>query len=87
MTKKLKHWTYQNVTDFLKENKFDYGGELADGTQMWITYLEHDGPDRIVEVKPISGVYTSKIMNEMVRMSNIPLAEWREWGKDLFEGN
>lgn len=76
MTEKLKHWTYQNVTDFLKEKGFDYGGELADGMQMWITYLEHNGPDRIVEVKPISGFYSLKAMRTMIRRSGIDEKVW-----------
>jgi len=82
MAKKIKYWTYQLVADFLKEKKFDYGGELADGTQMWITYLEHNGPDRIVEVKPISRFYSPKAMRTMIRQSGIPKEEWCKWTKN-----
>jgi hypothetical protein len=79
MPRKLNNWSYQDVTDFLKENGFSFFEELKGPRQAWIKLQEGGEPDRIVEIRFRSGNYTERIMKSIIRQSGIGETDWTEW--------
>src|ERR1035441_7838023 len=49
MTRRLRNWTYRDVTDFLREHGFRFFEELDGSHERWIKREEDDEPDRLLE--------------------------------------
>jgi hypothetical protein len=79
MTRKLNNWSYQDVTDFLKENGFSFFEELKGSRQAWIKLQEGGEPDRIVELNFRGGNYSERTMKNIIRQSGIVETDWTEW--------
>jgi len=79
MTRKFNNWSYQHVTDFLKENGFSFFDELKSSRQAWIKLQEGGEPDRIVELSFRHGDYSEKTMKSIIRQSGIVEKDWTEW--------
>ena len=79
MTRKLNNWSFQHVTDFLKENGFSFFEELKGSRQAWIKLQDGGEPDRIVELNFRAGEYPVKTMKSIIRQSGIAEGDWTEW--------
>ena len=79
MTRKLHNWSYQHVTDFLKENGFSFFEELKGSRQAWIKLQDSGEPDRIVEINFRTDNYPAKMMKTIIRQSGISERDWTEW--------
>jgi hypothetical protein len=77
MPRKLNKWSYQHVTDFLKEYGFVFFEELK-GRRVW-TKLQDGEPDRFVELSIKSEKYSARTMKSIIRQSGIIEANWMEW--------
>jgi hypothetical protein len=67
MARKLNNWSYQDVTDFLKENGFSFFEELKGSRRARIKLQEGGEPDRIVEISFRHGNYSEKTMKSIIR--------------------
>jgi hypothetical protein len=74
---KLNNWSYQSVTDFLKERGFVFFDELK-GRRVW-TKLQDGEPDRFVELSVGSEKYSARTMKSIIRQSGIVEEDWIEW--------
>ena len=81
MTRRLHNWTYENVTDFLKENGFGFFKEVKGSHQAWIKRGLDDVPDVVVGLHFTGGSYSIKAMKRMVRDSGISEEEWLKWSR------
>ena len=79
MTRKLDNWSYQHVTDFLKENGFSFFEELKGSRRAWIKLQDGGDPDRIVEISFRHGNYPERTMKNIIRQSGIVETDWTEW--------
>jgi len=77
MPRKLTNWSYQSVTDFLKEHGFVFFEELK-GRRIW-TLLQDGEPDRFVELSIRSKKDSLRTMKSIIRQSGIIEADWIEW--------
>jgi len=77
--RRLNNWSYQNVTDFLKENGFSFFEELPGSHERWIKRGADDVPDRRVEVKFIHREYPVRTLKTIIRQSGINQKEWTKW--------
>jgi len=77
MPKKLNNWSYQRVTDFLKEHGFMFFDELK-GRRVW-TKLQDGEPDKFVELNVRSDKYSARTMKGIIRQSGIVEEDWVEW--------
>jgi len=77
MPRKLNNWSYQHVTDFLKDHGFVFFEELK-GRRVW-TKLENGEPVRFVELSIKSKKYVAKTMKSIIRQSGIVVEDWIEW--------
>jgi hypothetical protein len=80
MTRRLHNWSYDNVTDFLRENGFSFYKEVGGSHQAWIKRGEHEVPDRIVGMHFTSKSYLLGTMKRMIRESGIEQDVWIKWG-------
>jgi hypothetical protein len=78
MIKKLNHWTYEGVINFLKDNGFAYFDEVPGVGKAWMNFHKNGEPDRIVEVKQIDGFYSRGAIKKMIRQSGITEQRWLE---------
>jgi hypothetical protein len=78
MTRKLNNWSYQHVTDFLKENGFSFFEELKGSRQAWIKLQEGGELDRIVEITFRRGNYPQRTIKSIIRQSGIAEGDWIE---------
>ena len=79
MTRRLRNWTYRDVTDFLREHGFSFFEELDGSHERWIKRGENDEPDRLVEVNFNKKSYNTKTLKAMIRPSGIDQDEWIKW--------
>ena len=79
MPRKLHNWSYQHVTEFLKENGFSFFEELKGARQAWIKLQEGSEPDRIVEISFRHDNYPARTMKSIIRQSGIVEKDWIEW--------
>ena len=77
MPRKINDWSYQHVTDFLKEHGFVFFDELK-GRRVW-TKLQDDEPERFVELSISSEKYSAKTMKSIIRQSGIVEKDWIDW--------
>ena len=77
MARRLNNWSYQDVTDFLKENRFSFFEELDDH-QVWVK-LQRGRPVRFVEFDFRSGKYPVETMEDIISQSGIVEKDWIEW--------
>ena len=78
MPRRLRNWSYNEVTDFLSENGFSFLKELGGSHQAWVKRGE---PDRIVNVNFTHRSYPIKTLKTMIRQSGIDETEWRRWAE------
>jgi len=76
MPRKLNNWSYQSVTDFIKEHGFVFFDELK-GSRVW-TKLQDGEPDRFVELSVRSEKYSARTMKGIIRQSGIIEKHWIE---------
>lgn len=79
MARRLHNWSYENVTDFLKENGLNFYKEVGGSHQAWIKRGQDKGPDRIVGMHFTRGSYRVKTMKRMILQSGINESEWLKW--------
>jgi hypothetical protein len=80
MTRNLRNWNYQNVTNFLRENGFSFSKPLKGSHQEWRKPGENGEPDIIVEVNFSHRSYPVKTLKIFIRHSEIDASEWIKWG-------
>ena len=80
MPRRLRNWGYKNVTDFLKENGFNYEKPLKGSHQAWIKRGEGGVADRRVEISIPRDSYLPKTLKAMILQSGIDEKEWFKWG-------
>lgn len=80
MTRRSHNWSYDNVTDFLKENGFSLYKEIGGSHQAWIKRGNDKVPDRIVGMHFTSKSYLVGTMKRMIRESGIDEGMWIKWG-------
>ena len=76
MPRSLSRWTYQDVTNFLTDNGFDFFDEVDGLGEAWMNFQENGEPNRIVEVRFIHAFYKPKQLKRIIRQSGIPEEEW-----------
>ena len=76
--RRLRNWTYRDVTDFLKENGFSFSHEMRGSHQAWTRKLE-EGGEIVVEINFTHKSYPPKTLKTMVRQSGICTEEWIKW--------
>jgi predicted RNA binding protein YcfA (HicA-like mRNA interferase family) len=79
MTRRLHNWSYNNVTDFLKENGFSFYKEVGGSHEAWIKRGDNKVPDRVVGMHFTSKIYLIGTMKRMIRESGIGEDEWIKW--------
>lgn len=79
MTRRLRNWTYRDVTDFLKENGFSFTKELGGSHQAWEALEKEDKPARRVEVTFRHNSYPVGTLKTMIQQSGISEKRWIEW--------
>jgi predicted RNA binding protein YcfA (HicA-like mRNA interferase family) len=79
MTRRLRNWTYREITAFLKEHGFSYLEPLKGSHERWIKRGENGVADRIVEVNFTRSAYPPKTLRTMIRQSGIFAKEWIKW--------
>jgi hypothetical protein len=79
MARRLNNWSYQDVTEFLKENGFSFFEELKGSRQAWIKLQDGGEPDRIVEFSFRTGYYPVRTMKSIIHQSGIVEKDWIEW--------
>jgi len=79
MTRRLRNWTYRDVTVFLKEHGFEYQKPLKGSHQAWFKAGKDGEPDRRVEVHLPHDSYRPKILKSMIWQSGIDETEWIRW--------
>jgi len=79
MPRRLRNWTYREVTDFLKENGFTFFKELGGSHQAWIKRGSDNLPDVVVEVNFTHGSYPIRTLKNFIRESGIHQDEWIKW--------
>ena len=80
MTRRLRNWTYRDVTTFLKEHGFEFQQPLKGSHQGWVKPGENNKPAKRVEVHIPRDSYQPKTLKFMIRQSGIDEAEWIKWG-------
>jgi len=80
MTRRLHNWSYNNVTDFLKENGFSFYKEVGGSHEAWIKRGKGEMPDRIVGMHFTTKSYPVGTMKRMIRESGIDEDVWIKWG-------
>src|ERR1044071_253703 len=76
--RRLRNWTYRNVTDFLKESGFSFSREIRGSHQAWSRRLD-EGDEIVVEINFTHKSYPPKTLKTMVNQSGIPAKEWIKW--------
>jgi hypothetical protein len=79
MPRKLRNWTYRDVTTFLKQHGFEYQKPLKGSHQAWFRKGVNGEPDRRVELHLPQDSYLPKAMKRIIRQSGIEEAEWVKW--------
>jgi predicted RNA binding protein YcfA (HicA-like mRNA interferase family) len=79
MTRRLRNWTYREITAFLKENGFRFFEPLRGSHERWIRQGENREADKIVEVNFTRSTYPPKTLKTMIRQSGIAEKEWIKW--------
>jgi hypothetical protein len=78
MTKKLIHWTYRDVADFLVENDFSFS-EVDGSVRTWVKLADNGEPERFVQVPFSTSFYSEKALKKIVGQSGIPEKDWNKW--------
>ena len=79
MTRRLRNWTYREITAFLKEHGFSFLEPLKGSHGRWSKQGENSEADRIVEVNFSHSAYPPKTLKTMIRQSGIEVKEWIKW--------
>jgi hypothetical protein len=79
MARRLHNWSYNNVTDFLKEKGFTFYREVGGSHQAWIKRGKDKAPDRIIGINFTHGSYLVGTMKRMIRESGIDQDVWIKW--------
>lgn len=79
MPRNLYHWTYEDVTEFLRTKGFEFFDDVEGVGEAWMNFQEGGEPNRIVEVKYTHAFYKPKRLKRMIRQSGIPEEEWLNW--------
>lgn len=79
MTRRLRNWTYREITAFLKEHDFGFLKPLKGSHERWIKRGENGEADRTVEVNFTRATYPPKTLRTMIRQSGIEAKEWIKW--------
>ena len=74
MTRRLRNWTYREITLFLKEHGFNYLEPLKGSHERWIKRGENGDADRVVEVNFTHSEYPPKTLRTMIRQSTMALS-------------
>ncbi|OGI64034.1 hypothetical protein A2914_02420 [Candidatus Nomurabacteria bacterium RIFCSPLOWO2_01_FULL_41_21] len=78
MPKGLLNWNFRDVTDFLKENGFEFNEQRKGSHEAWINVQTQ----AVVEINfHGSKSFRPKTLETMIRQSKIDKKIWREWTK------
>jgi hypothetical protein len=80
MSRRLHNWSYDNVTDFLKESGFTFYREVGGSHEAWIKYGKDEVPDRIIGMHFTHSSYSVGTMKRMIHACGIDEDEWIKWG-------
>jgi hypothetical protein len=79
MTNKTRLWSHQNVSDFLRENDFDFMEGLDGSKGTWVKLKRNGEPGIMFDVKFTAGNYGKRQIAQIMRLSKIPEKKWTEW--------
>jgi len=79
MPRRLRNWSYREVTDFLREKGFRFHRELGGSHQAWIRRGLENEPDTILEINFTRRSYPLGTLKTIIRQSGIDEREWRAW--------
>jgi predicted RNA binding protein YcfA (HicA-like mRNA interferase family) len=77
--RRLRNWTYRDVTVFLRTHGFSYQKPLKGSHQRWTKLGENGEPDRQVELHLPRNGYEPKTLKSMIRQSGVDVEEWLKW--------
>ena len=80
MPRRLRNWSYKNVTNFLRENGFSFYKGLKGSHQAWIKRGANGEKDIILEINFTHRPYPQGTLNTFLRKSGIDKSEWFKWG-------
>lgn len=81
MPRRLRNWSYKDVTDFLREHGFSFHKELRGSHQAWIKRAVGGEKDIILEVNFTHRPYPQGTLKTFVKKSGIDKNEWFKWGE------
>jgi predicted RNA binding protein YcfA (HicA-like mRNA interferase family) len=76
MARRLRNWTYRDVTAFLRKNGFSYLKGLKGSHQAWIKPGRDKSQNTVVEVSFTHSSYPMGTLKKMILESGIDLEEW-----------
>lgn len=79
MPRRLHNWSYNDVTDFLRENGFVFYKELKGSHEKWIKYGAEEIPNKIAEVNFRHDTYPLKTLGKIIHQSGMTKDEWIKW--------
>jgi hypothetical protein len=79
MARRLHNWSYNNVTNFLRENGFSFLKELGGSHQAWVKRGGNNEPDWRVGINFTHGSYPLVTLKRMIRQSGIDQEKWIKW--------
>jgi len=79
MPRRLRNWSYKDVTDFLRENGFSFYKELKGSHQAWIKRGIDGERDTVVELNFTHRPYPQGTLKMIIRQSGIEKGEWFKW--------
>ena len=79
MTHKPYFWSYQDVTDFLKENDFEFMEGLNGSKGAWVKLKKNGEPGVVFDFKFTPTSYSKKEIKRIIRLSEIPESKWIDW--------
>jgi predicted RNA binding protein YcfA (HicA-like mRNA interferase family) len=79
MPRRLRNWSYKDVTAFLRENGFGFLKELKGSHQAWIKRGIDGERDTVVELNFTHHSYPQGTLKMIIRQSGIEKGEWFKW--------
>lgn len=81
MPRRLRNWSYKDVTNFLREHGFSFFKEWKGSHQAWIKRCVDSECDRILEINFTHRQYPQGTLNIFIKKSGIDKSEWFKWGE------
>jgi hypothetical protein len=85
MPRRLRNWSYKDVTHFLREHGFSFYKELRGSHQAWIKRGVDGEEDVFFEIHFTHHPYPQGTMNSFIKKSRIDKSEWFKWESQRYE--